>query len=242
VEPAAAPERHPGLTHAPRTRSQSVTHFSHPRQRGSNPETAHLHGIAAGRQFPSSSGIQNGLVDIGVECAPGTFTPHTIAFGSSSNIISGCYGALNFGIGGYNHFSPSNNAGNVGAFQGPVTGDSTLPGQWVTYGTGLPSGWTGHVSLRFLPTGNEVMVSWAFDVAPGTAVHSGMVVATVASGFQYSDNKVLSGNIAGATFTGNQYAPGSVTPAGTFQYNGPAFNSTSTGWWYGQGIYTLSVA
>ena len=195
----------------------------------------------AGRQFPSSSGIQNGLVDIGVECAPGAFTPQTIAFGSSSNTVRGCYGALNFGIGGYEHFSPSDNAGNVGAFQGPVTGDSTLPGQWVTYGTGLPSGWTGHVSLRFLPTGNEVIISWAFDIAPGTDVHNGLAVATLANGFCYSDNKVLPGNIAGASFTGNEYAPGSVTPAGTFEYSGPAFNSTGVGWWYGQGIYTLSV-
>lgn len=51
----------------------------------------------------------------------------------------------------------------------------------------------------------------------------------------------IRGNFAGGGVTGNQYAPGSVTPAGTFQYNGPAFTASGTAWWYGQGIYTLSL-
>jgi hypothetical protein len=196
----------------------------------------------AGRQYPSDSGVQNGLLDIGVECPPGTATPQTIAFGSAANTISGCHGALNFGIAGYDHFSPSNNSGNIRAFQGPVTGDTTLPGQWVTYNTGLPSGWTGHVSLRFLPTGNEVMISWAFNIASGTAVGRNAAVVTPGSQFHYTDNKIIPGNIAGGGLSGNVYAPGSVTATGTFQYNGPAFTATGgTAWWFGQGIYPLSL-
>jgi hypothetical protein len=195
----------------------------------------------SGRQYPSSSGIQNGMVDIGVECGPGAFTPQTIAFGSAANTIWGCHGALNFGIAGYDKFSPSNNVNNVGGFQGPVTGDSTLPGQWATYSSGLPSGWTGHVSCRFLPTGNEVMVSWAFDIASGTVVGKDTAVVTLGSRFHYTDNKVLPGNIGGGGLTANQYAPASVTPTGTFQYNGPPFTASGTAWWYGQAIYTLSL-
>jgi hypothetical protein len=194
----------------------------------------------AGREYPGASGIVDGMLDIGVECGSQAYTPQTIVFGSSANTIWGCYGALNFGIGGDTTFSPSNNAGNVGAFQGPVNGDSKLPGGWHTFSTGLPSGWTGHVSCRFLPTGNEVMLSWAFDIAAKTAVTNGETIVTLPSGYHYTDNKVLPGNISGAV-AGNQYAPAYVTATGAFQYNGAAFNSTSTGWWYGQGIYTLSL-
>jgi hypothetical protein len=181
------------------------------------------------------------MVDIGVECGPGAFTPQTIAFGSAANTIWGCHGALNFGIAGYDKFSPSNNVNNVGGFQGPVTGDSTLPGQWATYSSGLPSGWTGHVSCRFLPTGNEVMISWALDIASGTVVGKDTAVVTLGSRFHYTDNKVLPGNIGGGGLTANQYAPASVTPTGTFQYNGPPFTASGTAWWYGQAIYTLSL-
>jgi len=96
------------------------------------------------------------------------------------------------------------------------------------------------VSCRFLPTGNEVMLSWAFDIAAKTAVTNGETIVTLPSGYHYTDNKILPGNLSGAV-SGNQYAPGYVTAAGAFQYNGAAFNSASTGWWYGQGIYTLSL-
>jgi hypothetical protein len=195
----------------------------------------------AGREYASSAGILNGLLDIGVECGSGTYTPQTVAFGSAANTIWGCYGALNFGIAGDDNFSASNNAGNVGGFQGPVTGDSKLPGSWATYSSGLPSGWTGHVSCRFLPTGNEVMVSWAFDIASKSVVTSNLTVATLASMFHYTDNKILAGNIAGGALSGNQYAPASVTATGIFQYNGPAFTASGPAWWYGQGIYTLSL-
>jgi len=195
----------------------------------------------SGRQYPSNAGIQNGLVDIGVECTPGTYTPQTIAFGSSANTISGCSGALNFGIAGDDKFAPSNNAGNVNGFQGPITGDSTLPGSWVTYSSGLPAGWTGHVSCRFLPTGNEVMVSWALTIASGTAVSRAQAIVTLGSRFHYTDNKVLPGNITGGGLNGNQYAPASVTPTGAFQYNGPALGGSGAAWWYGQGVYTLTL-
>src|SRR5262249_11148523 len=182
----------------------------------------------ADRQYPSNSGIQNGMLDIGVECPPGAGTPQTIAFGSAANTIGGCYGALNFGIAPYDNFSPSNNAANVAGFHGPVSGDSTLPGPWATYATGLPHGWTGHVSCRFLPTGNEVMLSWAFTIANGTAVGTRLTVATLANRFHYTDNKILPGNLNGGGVTGNQYAPAFVTPPGIFQYNGPAFTASGT--------------
>lgn len=195
----------------------------------------------SGREYPSSSGIVSGLLDIGVECGSDAYTPQTIAFGSSANTISGCYGALDFGIGSDQKFSPSNNARNLTGFQGPVIGDSTLPGPWHTFSTGLPTGWTGHVSCRILPTGNEVMLSWAFDIAAKTAVTSGETIVTLPGAFHYTDNKILPGNIAGAGMSGNSYAPCYVTSTGAFQYAGPAFNSSGTGWWYGQGIYTLSL-
>jgi hypothetical protein len=194
----------------------------------------------AGRQFPSASGIQNGMLDIGVECGPNTFTPQTIAFGSAANTIWGCHGAVNFGIAGYDHFSSSNNASNFGNFWGPVTGDHTLPGSWATFSSGFPSGWTGSVSCRFLPTGNEVMISWALDIAAKTALSSPLAVVTLGSRFHYTDNKIVPGNITGGGVA-NQYAPASVTPAGIFQYNGPSFTTSGPTWWYGQGIYTLSV-
>jgi Pectate lyase superfamily protein len=195
----------------------------------------------SGRQYPSSAGIQNGLLDIGVECGSGQGTPQTIAFGSAANTIGGCYGALNFGIGGYDNFSASNNSGNVRDFRGPITGDSTLPGQWATYASGLPAGWTGHVSARLMPTGHEVMLSWSFVIAAGTRVSNGLVIATLGSRFLYTDNKVLSGNVNGGGLAGSQYAPAFVAPTGEFQYHGPSFTASSTAWWYGQGIYTLSL-
>src|SRR5262249_10223952 len=107
--------------------------------------------------------------------------------------------------------------------------------------SGLPHGWTGHVSCRFLPTGNEVMLSWAFNIASGTAVGTRLTVATLANRFHYTDNKILPGNLNGGGVTGNQYAPAFVTPTGIFQYNGPAFTASGAAWWYGQGAYTLSL-
>jgi hypothetical protein len=85
------------------------------------------------------------------------------------------------------------------------------------------------------------MVSWAFDIASGTVVGRNLAVVTLASKFHYTDNKVLPGNIAGGGLAGNQYAPGSVTATGAFQYNGPPFTASGTAWWYGQAIYTLSL-
>ncbi|MGH3396610.1 MAG: hypothetical protein ACRDPO_18150, partial [Streptosporangiaceae bacterium] len=43
----------------------------------------------------------------------------------------------------------------------------------------------GHVSCRFLPTGNEVMVSWAFAIAAKTAVTNGETIVTLPSGYHY---------------------------------------------------------
>jgi hypothetical protein len=192
--------------------------------------------------YSSYSGIVDSLVDIGVECGSGAYTPQTIAFGASKyNAISGCYGALHFGAAG-NTFTASNNNGNVFNFTGQTGGDTTLPGGWSTYNTGFPAGITGHVSFRFLPTGNEVMVSWAFAIASGTTLNSGTALATVASKFAYNDNKLVPGNNSGGGLTGNVYAPGYLTAAGIFKYAGPSYKSSgAASYWYGQGVYTLSL-
>jgi hypothetical protein len=180
------------------------------------------------------------MLDIGVECGSGAYSPQTIVFGAAQNSISGCYGALNFGAAG-NTFTKSNNTGNVFNFLGHTTGDTTLPGGWATYTSGFPAGITGHVAFRFLPTGHEVMVSWAFDIAANTAMHDGMAIITVDGKFAYTDNKVIPGNNSGAGLAGNVYAPAYLTPGAVFQYSGPAYQSSGTTWWYGQGIYTLSL-
>jgi len=196
--------------------------------------------LPSGHDYSGGSGILNGLLDIGVECGSGTYTPRTIMFGSPANTIYSCYGALNFGVGSYQNFSTGNNAGNIFDFRGQVVGDYSLPGLWGTYNTGL-SGWTGHVSARFLPTGNEVMVSWALDIAGGTTVSPGQVVVTLASNLCYTDNKHLPGDLSGGGSTSHQYAPAVLTAAGNFQYEGPSFTASSTVWWYGQAVYTLSL-
>ena len=195
--------------------------------------------------YPSSSGIVASMLDIGVECATkaGNYVPQTIVFGGSGNQINGCYGALNFGAAGTT-FAASNNSKNIINFVGQSTGDSTLPGQtnWVTYTSGFPAGFTGSVSFRFLPTGNEVMVSWALAIASGTKMASNTTIVTAASMYSANDNKLLPGNATGAGLSGNVYAAASMSPGGIFKYLGPAYTSTGgSSWWFGQGVYTLSV-
>jgi hypothetical protein len=63
----------------------------------------------------------------------------------------------------------------------------------------------------------------------------------LAGGGAIAINKILPGNIAGGGVSGNQYAPAYVTSSGVFQYSGPALSGAGTAWWYGQGIYTLSL-
>jgi hypothetical protein len=199
-----------------------------------------LSGYESANGYTSYSGIVDSMLDIGVECGSGSHTPQTIVFGASENSISGCYGALNFGAAG-NTFTESNNSGNVFSFIGQATGDTTLPGQWATYSTGFPAGITGHVAFRVLPTGHEVMVSWAFDIAAGTTLRTGDTIVTVASQFAYTDNKIIPGNNSGADLTGNVYAPAFLTADAAFQYSGPAYEGSSASYWYGQGVYTLSL-
>ncbi len=199
-----------------------------------------LTGNRTANGYSGYSGIVNSHLDIGVECGAGAYTPQTIAFGAGQNSISSCYGALNFGAAG-NTFTASNNANNVFNFMGQTNGDSTLPGGWATYSSGFPSGVTGHVSFRFMPSGNEVMASWSFAIASGTTLNANSTIATVASKFSYSDNKLISGNNSGGGLTGNVYAPASVSPGGVFKYSGPSYKSSGTSYWYGQGVYTLSL-
>lgn len=210
---------------------------------GSSPVTSaalRLTGNQSANGYSSYSGIVDGMLDIGVECGSGSYTPQTIVFGASQNSISGCYGALNFGAAG-NTFAKSNNAGNVFNFLGQTGGDPTLPGQWATYESGFPTGITGHVSFRILPTGHEVMVSWAFDIATNTTLHEGDAIVTVDPKFAYNDNKVIPGNNSGGGLTGNVYAPAYLTPAAAFKYCGLTYTSSGSSYWYGQGIYTLSL-
>jgi hypothetical protein len=72
----------------------------------------------------SNSTIITSMVDIGAECAGGTYTPQTIVFGAGSNQISQCYGQLDFAQG--SPFAQSNNASNLLNFYGPVAGDPAL--------------------------------------------------------------------------------------------------------------------
>jgi Pectate lyase superfamily protein len=199
-----------------------------------------LTGNQTANGYSGYSGIVDSMLDIGLECGSGSYTPQTIEFGASQNSISGCYGALQFGAAG-NTFTASNNKGNVFNFMGQTGGDSTLPGGWATYGSGFPSGVTGHVSFRFLPTGNEVMVSWALAIASGTTLDANSTIATVASKFSYNDNKLIPGNNSGGGLSGNVYAPAYVSPGGLFKYSGPTYKSSGTSYWYGQGVYTLSL-
>jgi Pectate lyase superfamily protein len=206
-----------------------------------------LTGSQTANGYSGPSGIVDSMIDIGVECGrPKTgayFTPQTIAFGTTGangNSISNCVGLLNFGAAG-NIFAQSNSNGNVFNFIGQTGGDPTLPGGWATYGSGFPTGITGHVAFRFLPTGNEVMVSWAFDIASGTTLDANTTIATVATKFSYNDNKLVPGNNSGGGLSGNVYAPASVSPGGVFKYSGPSYTSSGPSWWYGQGVYTLSL-
>jgi hypothetical protein len=191
--------------------------------------------------YNGPSGIVNGLIDVGVECGSGSYTPKTIIFGSAANSISSCYGALNFGIGGDNKFSESNNAGNLFNFQGLTVGDASLPGPWISYPP-TATDWSGQVSCRIMPSGNEVMVTWAIAIAAKTPVTGGTTVATLASKFAYPhDNKVVAANLSGGGLSVDTHAPAYIAPDGAFVYRGPSFTPSSNAYWYGQGIYTLSL-
>ncbi|WP_034266180.1 glycosyl hydrolase family 28-related protein [Actinospica robiniae] len=198
-----------------------------------------LTGSQATNNYSNASVIADSMLDIGVECAGGTYTPQTVVFGTSANQIQNCHGGLNFGLAGTT-FTASNNAGNVANFIGHVNGDATLPEDaWVSYGTGFPTGVTGHVAFRVLPTGSEIMVTWALDIASGTKLTSGESIVAVASRFAYTDNKVIPGNNQGGGLSGNTYAPAFITAKASFQYAGPSYTSSGTSYWYGQGVYTV---
>ena len=199
----------------------------------------------------ATSGIIDSMIDIGVECGAGTTTPsyaaQTIAFGAdvgtAKNSISNCYGGLFFlsDKAGDPDFTVSNNVDNVFNFMGQTVGDHTLPGQWATYAGGLPTGITGDVAFRILPTGQEVMVTWALSIASGTVLTNGQSILTANPKFAYSDTKVVPGNLAGGGLSTDTYAPAYLTSGAVFQYHGPTHTATAAAKWYGQGIYTLSL-
>ena len=199
----------------------------------------------------ATSGIIDSMIDIGVECGAGTTTPsyaaQTIAFGAdvgtAKNSISNCYGGLFFVSDkvGDPDFTASNNTDNVFNFMGQTVGDHTLPGQWATYATGLPTGITGDVAFRILPTGQEVMVTWALSIASGTVLTNGQSILTANPKFAYSDTKVVPGNLAGGGLSTDTYAPAYLSSGAVFQYHGPTHTATAAAKWYGQGIYTLSL-
>jgi hypothetical protein len=97
------------------------------------------------------------------------------------------------------------------------------------------------VAFKVLPTGHEVMVSWALTIASGTTLKSGSTIVAVNSKFAYGDNKIIGGNNNGGGLTGNVYAPAYLTPAGNFQYAGPSYAGSGNSWWFGQGVYTLAL-
>jgi hypothetical protein len=111
----------------------------------------------------------------------------------------------------------------------------------VKYSSGFPAGITGGVSFRYLPTGNEVMVSWALAIAAGTTLKSGTVIVTVDPIYAYTDNKIFPGNNEGADLTGNAYAAAWLTSAAAFKYAGPSYEGTTASYWYGQAVYTRSA-
>jgi hypothetical protein len=205
-----------------------------------------LTGSQSANTYSNASGILDSMLDIGVECAQAatgtSYTPRTIVFDSSANTISGCYGALNFGAAG-DTFTASNNANNITYFVGQTTGDTTMPGQtrWVTKTSGFPAGITGSVSFRYLPTGNEVMASWALTIAADVTLRTGNPIVTVDEFFAYSGDKFIPGNNSGADLSGNVYAPACLTSAGVFQYCGPSYEGSTASNWFGQGVYTLSA-
>ncbi|HWN00265.1 MAG TPA: hypothetical protein VNO54_24720 [Streptosporangiaceae bacterium] len=76
----------------------------------------------------SASAFRAAQLAFGPECAAGAFTPQTIIFGSSANVIADCGGVMDFSAdGGLNTFTASNWPGS-GSFWGPIVGDSSLDG------------------------------------------------------------------------------------------------------------------
>ena len=170
------------------------------------------------------------------------YTPQTIVFGASGNAISGCYGALNFGAAG-NTFAASNNNGNVFNFIGQTGGDSTLPGQWATYSSGFPAGITGHVAFRFLPTGNEVMVSWAFTVAAGTTLKGGDDHRHGEHQVRLQRQQDHSRQQLRRRPDRQRLRPRLRDPGRGLPVRGPDLHQLRIqSWWFGQGVYTRSVS
>jgi len=191
-------------------------------------------------QITGDGGLDRSSLVIGVESDGTSGNPQTINFAGGE--IKNCYGSISFaGFGGVT-WAPSNNAGNLQSFNGPVTGDTTLSDPWISQKTGFPTGWSGVVDYRMLPTGDQVMISWALVIASGTAISTNETLFTLPASWYYSDSKILPAAINGGGLTGYQFAPAVIRSDGTFRYGGPAATASGTAWWYGQGIYTLDVS
>ena len=68
------------------------------------------------------------------------------------------------------------------------------------------------------------------------------VAVTDASLYSAGGNKLIPANATGSGLTGNVYAPAEMSPGGIFKYLGPSYTSTGgSSWWFGQGVYTLTV-
>jgi len=72
------------------------------------------------------SRIQSCRLDIGVETVVATHAPTTIAWGASSNVIMGCYGMLDFSVGGSAFAMATTPSAGQFIFSGQIAGDKNL--------------------------------------------------------------------------------------------------------------------
>jgi len=182
--------------------------------------------------YSSYSGIVHSTIGIGVECGSGSYTPPSIMFGTGGNAIRGCVGILDFGAIGTT-FTTSNEAKNISDSVGQTGGDNTLPGGWAAYTSGFPADVAGYVSLCFLSAGNEVMVSWAFDIASGTRLKTGQTIVAMNPDFAYATDKIIAGMGPDRGLISNVNAPAYLKADAVIQYAGPTYTSSGASWWHG---------
>ena len=199
-------------------------------------------GSVPGGHTGGNSGISGGNFSVGVECTSGAHTPQTIVFGNSSNFITNCTGALDFGAAAA--FAATNAVtSNFSGYTGKINGDATLlAASWTAVYGGFPSGWVGSVKYRLIGNGDMVAISWALAISTTTVISGNETVISLPSGFYYpTDTKFIAGNISGGGVS-TPLAFAAVGNSGTLAYEGPAFTvSGSTAYWYGSGVYPVVV-